>query len=339
MNRWWIVAAGLLMLAACNGGISNAGPQPQPTLLTDRLGLPQDLMPTSAEIAAAKTALGEKGFVGIVACNLSSEYHAAVPRAAEALAKQWGLPVQVFDSETKADRQNVAIETFVAQGAKAIALCVIDPRVVENAVKEAAGKGVFMLQYAGRDLAVNGIGISVEDADLGCAAGEIAGDLITREKGGQANVAILDYPDLPNIVVRANKIEECLKQKAPGAKIMGHYLGGTAENGLKSLENALQAHPEIDVVASINDAGAYGAIKALEAAGKDSRQTIVVGIDAEAQAKDLIKQGKFFRGTVDTSPTQTGEMVMQAVVKLLAGSTAPKNVRVPVTKITEDSLK
>jgi len=101
----------------------------------------------------------------------------------------------------------------------------------------------------------------------------------------------------------------------------------------------LQAHPEIDVVVSINDAGAYGAIKALEAAGKDPQQTIVVGIDAEAQAKDLIEQGRFFRGTVDTSPTQTGEMVLEAAVKLLAGSSAPKNVRVPVTKITEDVLK
>jgi ABC-type sugar transport system substrate-binding protein len=339
MRRWWIIAIGLLILAACNGGTPTPDPQPRSVLWADRLGQPQDLVTTESEIAAAKIALGEQGFIGIVACNLSSEYHAAVPRAAEALAQQWGLTVQVFDSETKADRQNAAIETFVDKGAKAIALCVIDPNVVGNAVKEAAAKGVFMLQYAGRDLAVNGIGISVEDADLGCAAGEIAGDAIAREKGGQANVAILDYPSLPNVVVRANKIEECLKQRAPGAKITGHYLGGTAENGLKALENALQAHPEIDVVASINDAGAYGAIKALEAAGKDPQQTIVVGIDAEAQAKDLIKQGKFFRGTVDTSPTQTGEMVMQAAVKLLAGSSAPKNVRVPVTKITEDVLK
>ena len=33
--------------------------------------------------------------------------------------------------------------------------------------------------------------------------------------------------------------------------------------------------------------------KALEAAGKDPQTTMVVGIDADAQAKDLIKQGKF----------------------------------------------
>jgi ribose transport system substrate-binding protein len=338
MHRWWMIAIGLLMLTACNGGTPTLAPQLLPTP-TVTLGQPQDLATTEAEIAAAKIALGPQGFIGIVACNLSSEYHAGVPRAAQALAQQWGLPVQVFDSETKADRQNAAIETFVAKGAKAIALCVIDPNVVGNAVKEAVAKGVYILQYAGRDLAMNGIGISVEDADLGCAAGQIAGDAIAREKGGQATVAILDFPSLPNIVVRADNLEKCLKQSAPNAKIVGHYLGGTSENGLKSLENALQAHPEIDVVASINDAGAYGAIKALEAAGKDPQQTIVVGIDAEAQAKDLIKQGKFFRGTVDTSPTQTGEMVLQAAVKLLAGSSAPKNVRVPVTKITGDSLK
>jgi len=339
MRRRWMVALGWLLLAACNGGTPTLDLQPRSVLWADRLGQPQDLVTTEAEIAAAKLALGEQGFIGIVACNLSSEYHAAVPRAAQALAQKWGLKVQVFDSETKADRQNAAIETFVDKGAKAIALCVIDPNVVSNAVKEAAAKGVYMLQYAGRDLAVNGIGISVEDADLGCAAGQIAGDAITREKGGQANVAILDFPSLPNVVARADNLEKCLKQTAPGAKITGHYLGGTAENGLKALENALQAHPEIDVVVSINDAGAYGAIKALEAAGKDPQQTIVVGIDAEAQAKDLIEQGKFFRGTVDTSPTQTGEMVLEAAVKLLAGSSAPKNVRVPVTKITEDVLK
>jgi ABC-type sugar transport system substrate-binding protein len=148
----------------------------------------------------------------------------------------------------------------------------------------------------------------------------------------------LDYPSLPNVVERANQIEACLKQTAPNAKIVGRYLGGTPENGLKSLENALQAQPDIDTVVSINDAGAFGAIKALEAAGKDPHTTIVVGIDADAQAKDLIKQGKFYRGTVDTSPELTGEMVVNAVIKLLAGSSAPKSVRVPVTKITKDSL-
>jgi ribose transport system substrate-binding protein len=341
MKRWWMIICCVALLASCSGQATPAPtptPRSLPALWTDRLGTAQDLLPTEAGIAAAKGALGEKGFIGIVACNLSSEYHAMVPKAAQLLADKLGLRIEVFDSETKADRQIAAIENFVSKGARAIAVCAVDPKVVEKAVKEAADQGVYMLQYAGRDLAVNGIGISIEDADLGCAAGEIAGGFIVKEKGGQATVALLDYPSLPNVVERANQIEACLKQTAPDAKIVGRYLGGTPENGLASLENALQAQPDIDVVVSINDAGAFGAIKALEAAGKDPQTTIVVGIDADAQAKDLIKQGKFYRGTVDTSPALTGEMVVNAAVKLLAGSSAPKNVRVPVTKITRDSL-
>ncbi len=340
MNRWWrIMIVSVSLLASCTGSVTPTPTlHPQPALLTDRLGTVQDLVPTETEIEAAKTALGTNGFIGIIACNLSSEYHATVPKAAQALADKLGLRLEVFDSETKADRQIAAIENFVSKGAQAIAICAIDPKVVEKAVQEAANQGVYILQYAGRDLAVNGISISIEDADLGCAAGQIAGDAITKEKNGQAVVALLDYPSLPNVVERADQIEACLKQTAPNAKIVGRYLGGTPENGLTSLENALQAHPDIDVVVSINDAGALGAIQALEAAGKDPQTTIVVGIDADAQAKDLIKQGKFYRGTVDTSPALTGEMVVNAAIKLLAGSTAPKNVRVPVAKITKDSL-
>ncbi len=311
---------------------------PRPTLLTNRVGKANDLQPSTTEVAAARSALGPQGFIGIVACNLSSEYHSTVPRAAQALADQYGLRTEVFNSDTKAERQISAIENFVARGAKAIVLCALDPKVIAAAVQKAAAQGVFMLQYAGRDLAVNGVGISIEDADLGCAAGEIAGDLIAREKGGRASVAILDYPDLPQVVVRANNIENCLKQVAPQAIIVGRYLGGTTDNGLKSMTIALQAHPEIDVVVSINDAGAYGAIDALEAVGKDPHTTIVVGIDGESRAKDLVAQGMFFRGTVDTSPTLTGEMVVNAAVKLLAGSPVYKSVRVPVTKVIAIAL-
>ncbi|HLF25311.1 MAG TPA: sugar ABC transporter substrate-binding protein [Anaerolineae bacterium] len=326
-----------VVLAGCAGAAAPAAPKPN--LTTTALGTADDLAPTQAETDAAQAVLGQNGLIGIVACTLSTEYHSTVPNSAKARADALGLKVEIFDSEVKADKQISAIENFVSKGAKVIVLCVLDPQVIEAAVKEAADAGVFIVQYAGRESAVNGISVSIEDADLGCAAGEIAGDLIRQELGGQANVAILDYPDLPQVVVRADNIEKCLKLKAPDATIIGRFLGGTTENGLKSMETALQANPEIDVVASINDAGAYGAVTALEAAGKDPAGTIIVGIDAEAQAKDLIRAGGSYRGTVDTAPATTGEMVINAAVKILASATAPKNIRVPVNKITAATLK
>src|SRR5690606_16107677 len=301
------------------------------------LGTEADLEPTEDEVQAAIDALGEDGFVGIIACTFSTEYHATVAESAQAYAESLGLRVEVFDSQIQVEQQISAIESFTANGADVIIICLFDPPSVLSALEAAAEQGVMIVQYAGRQLAdLGGVTISIEDYDLGYAAGEYAAQLIVDELDGEATVAILDYTDIANVVIRADAIREAIEEGAPDAVIVGNYLGGTTENGLASMESALVEHPEINVVVSINDAGAYGAMQALENIGRDD--AIIVGIDAEAAAKELIAEGGMYRGTIDTSPARTGEMTVNAAIKLLAGSEIPQNIRVPVTLITAETL-
>jgi ABC-type sugar transport system substrate-binding protein len=309
----------------------------EPTLTTDALGTAEDLVPSDAEVETALARLAaEESFVGIVACTYSTDYHSTVPDSAVEYAEELGMEVQTFDSEIDVEKQISGIENFVSSGAKVIVVCVFDPPSVESALEEAAEAGVYIVQYAGRDAAAfGGVTISIEDEDLGRAAGEYTAELINDEKGGEANVAILDYPDLANVVIRADAIRAAIEELAPSAVIVGNYLGGTTEFGLASMETALQEHPEIDVIASINDAGAYGGMQAMEAAGKTAEDSFIVGIDAEPQAIELIQEGTMYRGTVDTAPAKTGMMTIDAALKLLAGSVLPQNVRVPVNLISE----
>jgi ABC-type sugar transport system substrate-binding protein len=350
MKSFAILSLITIFLAACTQSAPATVPAAasleaaahHPTLIPGTPATAKDLIPTQVEIETAKAVLGEQGFIGIVACTMNTEYHSTVANAAKARAEALDLKAVIFDSAVQAEKQVTAIRNFVSKGAKVIILCALDPEVLEPVVKEAADAGVFFVQVAGPALAVKGISVGGEidsNVDLGCAAGEIAGDLIAKEKDGQATVAILDYPDLPQIVIRADNLEKCMEVKAPQARVVGRYLGGTTENGLKSMITALEQHPDIDVVVSINDAGAYGALTALQAASKDPATTIIVGIDAEAKAKDLIKAGNYYRGTVDTSPTQTGEIVLNAAVKLLASASVPQNVRIPITKVTIENLQ
>ena len=242
----------------------------------------------------------------------------------------------MFNSEINVEKQISAIENFTSSGAKVLIVCLFDPPSVLDALQAAADQGVQIVQYAGRQTGdLGGVTISIEDSDLGKAAGEYAAQLITDEMGGKANVAILDYPDVANVVVRADAIRAAIEAGAPDAVIVGNYLGGTTENGLTSMESALIEHPEINVVVSINDAGAYGAMQALQNAGIND--AIIVGIDAEQQARELIAAGGMYRGTVDTSPAQTGVMSANAAVRLLAGSDFPQNIAVPTTLITKDT--
>jgi ABC-type sugar transport system substrate-binding protein len=305
--------------------------------IEDRVGSAEDLDLSPEEIAAAQKSLG-KGFVGIIACTMANEYHYQAAEAAEKELTDYDLRSQVIDPEERPEKEIAAIENLSAAGAKALVICVLDPKVIQSALREAADKGVYIVQYAGRESAVNGIGISIDDAELGAEAGEYAARLINEELGGKAVAAILDFPDLPNTVLRADKIEEALKSKVPGAEIAGRYLGGTQQNGLNSMESALQARPDINVVVSINDAGAYGAYQALMAAGKDPRKTIIVAIDAEKKARELIKEGGMYRGTVDTEPERTGKLAAEGVIKILAGSPVPREIKVPVKVITRENV-
>jgi ABC-type sugar transport system substrate-binding protein len=339
MRKLVVIAITLCVLISLGASGQIVQTQAQATQEATQLGTAKDLEVTDAEIAAAKTALGSS-IVGVVACTLETEYHSTVANGAVKQLEAYGLKAEVFDSQAKIDREISGIESLVAKGAKVLIVCDLDPKASAKTLGDAKAKGTEIIQFAGRQAAdLGGITISIEDADLGYAAGEYAGQLITKELGGKAKVAILDYPDLPQVVIRADNIEKALKKEAPDATIVGRFLGGTPDNGLKSMESALQKTPDINVIVSINDAGALGALKALEGAGKKPGDVIVVGIDAEKQAKENILKGNFFRGTVDTSPDITAVMTAQAAVKILAKSKFPQNIVVPVTLVTKESLE
>jgi ABC-type sugar transport system substrate-binding protein len=210
VNRPALVLAVALLLAACGTSSASQAPtgiptsdlalqaqptsapviatggQLRPTLPSGSLGGADQLTPTNDEIAMAKATLGG-GFIGVVACTLSTEYHSIVAADAQARAEALGFRVEVFDSQAKAERQPDAIRDFVARRAKIIAICVLDPNIAGEAIKAAEDAGTYIVQFGGSALDVNGVTIGggeSSDIDLGCAAGEIAGDLIAQEKSG-----------------------------------------------------------------------------------------------------------------------------------------------------------
>jgi ribose transport system substrate-binding protein len=116
----------------------------------------------------------------------------------------------------------------------------------------------------------------------------------------------------------------------PYAEFVPRILGGTAENGVTSMETALQAHPDIVGVLGINDAGNLGAHQALLNAGKTGDDVFIFGIDCEAQAVELIEEGGMYKGCVNTNPVGTGVLAVDVFAKWLAGGTVPGILEVPV---------
>lgn len=302
-------------------------------------GTASDLTLSQDEIARADQAFNGS-FLGMVACALSTDYHATLAASVRTEAQNLGVPVQVMDANADTTKESQLIDQLVAQGAKAIVVCPLDENAIQAALNNAAGAGVYISETSSQPPSVPGeVTITTAtDQEMGTLVGQYTAQLINQELGGQANVMILDYPDLPSLVTRANAMRDALLAGAPNAKIVGNWKGATSQFGQDSTAVALKQYPNINVIMSINDAGAFGAVNALKAAQIDPKSVMIISVDADPNALIMIRQGEFFRGSVTTSPTTAGKLAVDAVVKMAAGSIVPKQILSEPVMVTKDNI-
>jgi ABC-type sugar transport system substrate-binding protein len=290
---------------------------------------------TADQQAAAKKAAPGK-LVGIVAATMDTDYHKTLNESVKSAAESYGFQAEIFDSNKDVNKQLQGVEGFISKGAYAIVVTGLGGEGLGPLAKEATSKGILVVELTGRDLAQQGaVTLSVEDTDIAQAEGQAAGQYAKQKYGDKAvQVAMTDYPSIESLVARADGIEKAFKAEYAAADMVGRFLGGTAENGQKSMETALQKFPNITGVLGINDAGNLGAYQALKAAGKGPNDVFIFGIDCEPEAKSLIQKGDMYRGCVDTNPSGTGQMAGDSVALYAAGGTVPGTISVPVKVFT-----
>ncbi|MBZ0282567.1 MAG: protein kinase [Anaerolineae bacterium] len=319
---------------------SNWTPTPLPTavVLEDERGPSSVVEPTDEDISAARTRLGPNGFVAYITCNQDSEFHAGLARELRDLASQDSLAFRIYDSESDAYRQITMIERARSDGASALIICPLDANLLKTSLQSAQDDGLPLIFFADKMENYGGVLVGGDNYLLGLEPGRLAGQIIRDEMGGKANVVILDYPDRDDIVSRANGLQDGVKEIAPQATIVGRYLGATRENGKASVAKLIADGVDFNVIVSINDNGAFGAIEAMQEAGIDPSSVVITSVDAEALALQYIEDGFYMRGSVQSSRVETAVALINSAIKLLAGATVPEFVMVPpgplVTKET-----
>lgn len=352
------MAMAVALLGACGGDDATAEPEPvateaeetdsgeepdealgQGTIVDERafgevLDLSDDDKAQLADLAA-----GQK--IGIVAATMATEYHSTLNNDAKAYAESLGFSAEIFDSQEDTERQLRGIEGFVGAGVDAIVVTGLGGETVGPVAQEAVDSGIIVIQVAGRALSETGaITVSVEDDTMGYALGEFAAAWIDENLGDDADgieIAITDYPEITNLVLRADNIEAGLTENVnTDVEVVGRYLGGTPENGLESMETALLQHPNLQGVLGINDAGNLGAYQAFSNAGRaEDEDAFFFGIDCDPEAVSLIDSGTAYRGCVNTNPHGTAEIAINAYASYLLGREVPNTIEVPVVAYPE----
>ena len=102
------------------------------------------------------------------------------------------------------------------------------------------------------------------------------------------------------------------------------------------MENWLQMGDDIDGVVAQNDEMAIGALKAIQAAGKED-SIKVVGIDAIADALTLVESGELI-GTVYQDAVGQGAGAVEAAVRAVNGENLEKETLIPYKLVTVENL-
>lgn len=271
-----------------------------------------------------KRRLGATGFVAIVPCNTSSEYHAALTRELTTFARTAGIPTRVFDPDSDPYKQLTALERAITDGAVGVIICPLDMALLDATLKATKEAGIPMISQASNMGPYNGVGILTDNYLLGLKPGQYAGQWIQENLGGEANVLVLAYDDLPDLVSRADGLIEGMLENAPNAKVVARETGAVVEFAEQSVRKLLDAGVEFNVILSINDAGSYGAVNELTKAGIPEDQVAIFSVDAEVLARSYIRDGKYFVASVDAGRSVYAQAAIEAMRLLLAGEALPE---------------
>ncbi len=271
------------------------------------------------EEAAALMGSGEK--MGLIVSTLNNPFFVTLKEGAEKKAEELNLELVVLDSQNDPAKELANMEDLLTQDVSVILINPTDSDAVVNAIKMANGKGVPVLTL---DRGANAGDVVTHIASDNVAGGLMAGDFIVELLGGSGKVVELegiagtsaarDRGQGFNKALEGQDIEVVARQVADFDRT----------KGLSVMENILQAQPEIDAVFAHNDEMALGALKAIQAAGKDIK---VVGFDATDDAVKAVENGEL-AATVAQQPAMIGSLGVESALKVLLGESVDAYVPV-----------
>ena len=296
------------------------------------------LMALMVAFAMPLTASAKKLKMGYTTMDLANPYFVTLTKGLKARADELGIEMTVHDAKSDSASQVTAMENFIAQQMDVIIVSPIDPNAIGHMIKQAHAAGIPVVN-PNQEVKGNDAFISLIEHEYGLTGGRIAGAWIRDKLNGEAEVAILGFPQMQALIERAQGLKDGILELAPNAKIVSEQSANTPEQGMKAAETILQANPNVKVIVGTNDAGALGAMEAVKAMGKDSEEFCIVGLDATGEAIAKMKQpGSIYRGTVDIDPYGTGGLIVDTSIKVLESGPISEMVRLPMIPVTAENI-
>ncbi|MBN2626209.1 MAG: sugar ABC transporter substrate-binding protein [Spirochaetales bacterium] len=282
--------------------------------------------------------------VGITIQSLENSYWAGVFGEVEALMKAKGWDYTILSCKDNSATQIQQIENFTTNQVDLIMVHAADPNALEDYLAAARKQGIKVMCWDDKmkNTDVNWV---LDNTKLGYTIGTPAAEFVNTHysASNKAQVAIINYPQLPILLERENGILAALKEKAAGKyEVVAQQPAVDAATALSHMETILQGNPNVKVVCSIGAGGDIGANEAFMTKynGNIPADVGIFSADATEQQLEAILDGQASRATVgfEGSNKKTAAACVAIYEKLLNGETfASQDVYRPLLVMDKDN--
>lgn len=275
--------------------------------------------------------------IGYVVSNMSHEWYQNICAGVERRAADKGVEVTVVDAQMDSSKQIDYCENFINQGVDALIVTPVDPSAMST------------IAFAAKEAGIPLVAESSAFEGMDCFTG-----ISDYESAYNIGVWMADYAaeneiDMKVLVVGQPIYEACnnrVKGFLAGMDAQGAVYevvqevdgSGTKEDSLEVCNDALTAHPEVNVIFGINDNSATGGMNAYRELGYDESKLTVLGFGFEGTVgRDALLGGTAYKAAVAMFPDYTGAALVDSAIMLCNG-VEMDNYACPTTVIDIDNF-
>ena len=290
---------------------------------------------------AKSTADGLEGKnISIMTPYLSSVTTNQMVENLQAGLEKEGAEVTVIDTANDFSKLASRIEDVVTAQTDGIILVSADPSQLENQLQEAFDANIPVFGCDSGFIE----GMQVNATSDNYQMGQLITDYLFNDlMGGEGNVIALTHRPHPGVVKRCEAFDDAIAANDKISLITEQHIPAEQpiNDAQDTVENLLLSNPEKGSITAIWcgwDEPAIGATQACMEAGRD--EILVVGVDGNEQAVDLIKQGTNLKATVKQNFEGMADIVCQQMEKYYAGETIEKGeMYAPAELITQENAQ
>ena len=274
--------------------------------------------------------------IGATYMTMNNDFYKTLNAEIEKKTNQQGSRLYVRDPELDEGKQSQQIDYFIQEKVDVIVINPVksdSPQILTslNKARKAGIKIIVVDAPISKDAKVDTTIVS----DNYQAGVLIAKDMMKRL--ASANILLLEHHNAVSAMDRIQGFLDTIKGHSTYQVVSERETLGQTEESMPQVKKALNEGMQFNVVMSLNDRAAIGALAAIKDQGVTDKIAIY-GVDGSPDIKNFLANTNDIQGTVAQSPIQMGRKVTEVIERMMKHQAYKEEYLIPVHLVNKENI-